>query len=106
MSTEPNIDEVLTGFLRKPRSRGALEAMASEQAFPKQYVASWLINEVREGRVIKHKSAEGNLYSVDLGYVREEPEPSEYPDWLDPRSLPVTRTRTLYVGGVATRKGK
>ena len=100
------IEEVMLGFLRKPRSRAALEALASDRKFVKKYVIAWLNKEIRTGRVVKHKSGNAVLYSLDLGYVHEEATPSEYPSWLDPRTLPVSRNRTLIVDGVATSQVK
>ena len=101
--TQPDAGSLLLGFLRKPRSLPSIEALASRKKVKPWFVVAWLSQKEREGLIIRLVSDTVTLYALNQGVVHEVPEPSIYPSWLDPRTLPISRGRTICIAGAVAR---
>lgn len=92
-------EHILRGFLQKPRSKKALESLAVRHGWSVRSTVGWVNQQVREGRVTQHQTGGEVLYQAEVSAFVEIPLPSVYPRWLDPRTLPVCRSRLVYREG-------
>lgn len=94
------LEKALISLLAQPRTREGLIAMGRAHGMSAHFVYGWLTNSQRIGTVVKHRAGSHVTYSLSTGVVEEGATPSTYPAWLDPRTLPVSRGRTVVVDGV------
>lgn len=92
-------EKVLLTLLRTPKSRTGLVAAVKSQVISRNYVFGFLSEGRRTGLLTTHKSGATVMYSVAQAIVEEKPVVSEYPSWLDPRSLPASTGRKVVVDG-------
>lgn len=89
----------LTCLLRNPKSRAGLIAAVRSELIGRNFVYGWLTEECRAGRVTVLKAGHSVTYQLTSCIPRESPVPSPYPNWLDPRALPLSDTRHVYLDG-------
>lgn len=105
---------VLTRLLRTPKTRKGLVAAVTSRMISKNFVFGWLSNQVVSGGVIRLKSSYAVTYQIKGPAVQENPALSEFPSWLDPRTLPVVSECKVFIDGAqvsevtkpSDRKGK
>lgn len=92
--------DVLQGFLLKPRTRRAVEALALQQRWSKRAVVMWLQEQIRDGSVIKSGIGFSALYQF-LPYPEAHVRVFEsiYPEWLHCCKLPPYRNRIVRLDG-------
>lgn len=91
---------VLTRLLKTPKTRNGLVAAVTSKKISRNFVFGWLANQVVSGGVIKLKSGMLITYQIKGEVILENPALSEFPSWLDPRSLPVVSERKVFVDGL------
>lgn len=104
VSSPGRMEKSLITLLVQPRTREGLIALGRGHGLTEHFIYGWISNAVRIGTVIKHKAGGQVTYSLSSGVVEEKVEPSVYPPWLDPRTLPVARSRAMYVDGVPLKQ--
>jgi hypothetical protein len=91
---------VLTRLLKTPKTRNGLVAAVTSKKISRNFVFGWLANQVVSGGVIKLKSGMLITYQIKGEVILENPALSEFPSWLDPRSLPAVSERKVFVDGL------
>lgn len=89
---------LLEGLLRSPKTRAGLIA-AVAPGLSRNYVYGFLSEQVRTGRVTVLKTMDPPQYQMTEYIVIEKPRSSEFPLWLDPRAIPVSVRRDVYIDG-------
>lgn len=99
-------ERVLLTLLRTPKSRTGLVAAVKSKTISRNYVFGFLSEGRRNGTLTTHKSGATVMYQVATAIVEEKPVASEFPAWLDPRSLPTSTARMVVVDGVVVMRNK
>jgi hypothetical protein len=89
---------LLLGLLRTPKTRAGLIAALSG-GLGRNYVYGWLSERVRDGTIVELKTCKPPAYQVATAVIFEQPAPSMYPAWLDPRALPLSERKHNYIDG-------
>lgn len=92
-------EAILRGLLKTPKTRGGLIAAVKGHGLSKNFVFGFLSEAERSGEVVKLKSREVITYQMATQFRVESPEPSVWPSWLDPRTLPQINGRRVFFGG-------
>lgn len=92
-------ERTLRALLRTPKTRNGLVAAVTKGHISRNFVFGWLAERRRDGTVTTLKSGTKVMFQITSSIVIETPVQSEYPSWLDPRSVPAAGSRTLYVDG-------
>lgn len=95
-------DKMLRSLLRTPKSRAGLIAAALSVGVSRNFVYGWLSEQRRDAKIAVLKSGRIEMYQMTTHVVVESPAPGTYPAWLEPRALPVSASRCVYVDGVST----
>ena len=90
---------VLSRLLRNPKSRAGLIAAVRSEYVSRNFVYGWLTEECRSGRVTVLKTGHALMYQLTSCVPREAPRESSFPAWLDPRSLPLSDARRVFLDG-------
>lgn len=90
---------LLDGLLRSPKSREGLVAAVASHGVSKNFVFGFLAERMRTGVVTPLKAGDTPLYQRTEFVVIEKPAESEYPPWLDPRTIPVATHRHVHIDG-------
>lgn len=90
---------VLSRLLRNPKSRTGLIAAVRSEYVSRNFVYGWLTEECRAGRVTVLKAGHQLMYQLTSCIPREAPAESTYPQWLDPRALPLSDVRRVFLDG-------
>lgn len=98
-------ERTLRSLLRTPKTRAGLIAAVSKGHITKNFVFGWLSEHVRDGLVTELKSGSAPMYQITSAIVVEQPKVGGYPEWLEPRHVPVSISRTVYIDGTP-RKGQ
>ena len=93
-------NKVLLALLKTPKTRPGLIAAVSSDSISRNFVFGWLIEQVRSGVVVKLKSSHHITYQVAVTLSEEQPRAGMFPNWLEPRILPVLATRRVYIDGL------
>lgn len=96
-------ERVLLSLLRTPKTREGLVAAVRSQTISRNYVFGFLSEGRNNGTLVTHKSGQYVMYQVAVAIVEERPVASDYPSWLDPRSLPTSSARLVVVDGVVVK---
>lgn len=99
-------EKVLLSLLRTPKTRAGLVAAVKSKTISRNYVFGFLSEGRRNGTLITHKSGAAVMFQVAPAVVEEKPVASEFPSWLDPRTLPVATGRIVVVDGVVINVSK
>lgn len=91
--------QVLSALLRTPKTRSGLVAAVKTAQISKHFVFGFLSEGVLNGTLTLHKSVGSDLYQLTSHFHTEVPAPSEYPSWLDPRTLPGASQRRVFFNG-------
>lgn len=95
--------KTLMALLRTPKTRLGLVAAVQSAAISKNYVFGFLSEGRRTGTLTTHRSGQFVMWQVATAIVDEKPIASEYPSWLDPRTLPTSSGRSVVVDGETIR---
>ena len=87
-------------LLKTPKTREGLVAAVASEMVSKRFIFGWLTEQVRTGNVSQFKSARTVLYQIRGTFIKEPVSRSDYPNWLEPRTLPTVRSGTVFVDGV------
>jgi hypothetical protein len=87
---------LLEGLLRSPKTRNGLIAAVSP-GLSKNFVFGWLSDQIRIGKVTVLKTMDPPQYQMTSYVVIEQPRESDFPSWLDPRSVPVGINRQVFI---------
>lgn len=96
-------EKVLLSLLRTPKTRQGLVAAVKTKTISRHYVFGFLAEGRRTGEIVALQSGRQTTYQVSKPCVEEKPVASEYPSWLDPRSLPTSAARAVFVAGVVIK---
>lgn len=97
-------ERTLLALLRTPKTKAGLVAAIKSKTISRNYVYGFLSEGKRTGRLVTLKSGALVMYQVAGTHLTEKSAVSEYPSWLDPRSLPVSAARAVFIDGVAVKK--
>ena len=89
----------MMALLSMPRRIHVLEAYSKSCGQSEHTVRGWLARKIEAGEVRKIEIDSFTCYVAASSTVHEVPEPSIYPSWLDPRTLPISRSRVIVSGG-------
>lgn len=89
---------VLDGLLRSPKTRPGLIAAVSD-TMSKNFVYGHLAERIRTGKVTVLKTGAEPMYQMTEFIVIEQPRESDWPSWLEPRSIPLCVQRHVYIDG-------
>lgn len=92
-------EAVLRHLLRTPKTRKGLIAAVKSSGLTENFVYGFLSEAERRGEVVRLKAGSTDTYQLSSRFHAEEPQPSEFPSWLDPRTLPVICNRRIFLGG-------
>jgi hypothetical protein len=95
---------LLTALLRSPKTRPGLIAAVAEHGVTRNFVYGWLSEQIRTGLVTVHKSSKTPLYQMTAAIVVEQPADSQFPAWLEPRVVPNSVDRRVYIDGLLVKK--
>ena len=90
---------ILSRLLRNPKSRTGLIAAVRSEYVSRNFVYGWLTEECRTGRVTVLKTGHTLTYQLTSCIPREAPVQSPFPAWLDPRALPLSDVRRVFLDG-------
>ena len=96
-------ERMLRGLLKTPKTRAGLIAAVTKGVVSRNYVYGWLAEGSRDGTLTKLRSMGACWYQLTPEVIEEVPLPGIFPGWLDPRSLPASRSRTVVVDGVVIK---
>lgn len=91
--------KTLAQLLRTPKSRAGLIAAVTNKVISRNYVYGWLTEQCRTGKVTTLKSGRSLMYQLTCRIPTETPEVSHYPCWLDPRGIPQSASRRVFLDG-------
>lgn len=89
----------LRRLLRTPKTRAGLIAAVKSKDISRNYVYGWLTDQVRSGKVVVLKSGVSVMYQGASYVVQEVPESGNYPEWLEPRWVPSSESRRVFLDG-------
>ena len=92
-------EAVLLSLLRTPKTRPGLVAAVSGRDISRNFVFGWLVEQVRNGGVVKLKSAQHVSYQIATTLHTEVAYEGVYPSWLESRALPSMVARRIYIDG-------
>lgn len=92
-------EAVLRSLLRTPKTRKGLIAAIKGHGLTENFVYGFLSEAERRGEVVKLKAGQVLTYQLSRSFYMEQPEPSRWPQWLDPRSLPAIQSRRIFFAG-------
>jgi hypothetical protein len=92
-------NNVLRRLLRTPKTRAGLIAAVRNKHISRNFVYGWLTEQTRTGKVAVLKSGEQVLYQGATYVVEERPAAAEFPAWLEPRAVPPSSTRRVFLDG-------
>lgn len=97
------LEQLLLALLRTPKTRAGLiaAAKAQDEGATANFVYGWISDTTRTGVVTMLKSMNPVQYQVTASILVEKPARSEWPEWLEPRRLPVADRRRVYLDGSA-----
>jgi hypothetical protein len=96
-------EATLNGLLRTPKTRAGLIACVASAKISKHFVFGWLTEQLRTGIVAELKSTKPPSYQISALVVVELPAAGVYPEWLEPRFIPNTTTRRVFLDGSDVR---
>ena len=91
--------KTLMTLLKTPKTRLGLVAAVKSERINRNYVFGFLSEGRRNGTLTTHRSGQFVMWQVAAAIVDEKPVASEYPSWLDPRSLPTSTGRSVVIDG-------
>ncbi len=98
-------DRLLRALLRTPKTRAGLIAAALSKGVSRNYLYGWLSQQRREGTVAVLKSAGAMTFQMAVCVVQEVPNAGlGFPAWLEPRLLPPTTSRRVFIDGSGLEK--
>lgn len=89
----------LTRLLRTPKSRAGLIAAVKTDKISRNFVYGWLTEQCRTGKVAVLKSGVSVMYQNADSVPVERPEQGFFPSWLEPRSIPLSSSRRMFLDG-------
>lgn len=92
-------EKVLRRLLRTPKTRDGLIAAVRSKEISKNFVFGFISAGVREGLITTLKSSRPLMYQLSE-CIAERPCPGIYPAWLEPRSLPDSTARRIFIDGL------
>lgn len=95
---------LLSGLLRSPKTRPGLIAAVASHGVTKHFVYGILTEWVRTGLVTVLKSGAQPTYQLTEHVVIEQPAESPFPGWMDPRNLPPSSSRAVYIDARLVQK--
>jgi hypothetical protein len=95
--------KTLTALLRSPKTKAGLVAAVSTLDLPEAFVQGWLAAEIASKKVIKVRllQAQQEMFALSSVVADINPQPSEFPSWLEPRHVPEYRGRSLHTFDIA-----
>lgn len=92
-------EQLLWRLLRTPKTRNGLIAAVSNNQITRNFVYGFLSEQITGGKVVKLKSGEQVLYQASGYVIKEQPRAGTFPEWLEPRTLPDTEHRRVFLNG-------
>lgn len=89
---------LLEGLLRSPKTRAGLIAVVAP-GLSRNFVFGYLAEQIRTGRVTVLKTMDPPQYQMTEYTVIEKPRESAFPSWLEPREIPASLRRDVYIDG-------
>lgn len=96
---EGHARKVLGQLLRTPKSRAGLIAAVKNRVISKNFVYGWLTDQCRTGKVTVLKTGQTLMYQATSWVPAEKPVEGFYPAWLEPRSIPLSASRRVFLDG-------
>lgn len=93
------VESMLRALLRTPKTRSGLVAAAVSRGVSKNFVYGWLASHRTDGTVAELKSMRTTMYQMADQAVFEVPVEGQYPSWLEPRVLPMSGARRVFIDG-------
>lgn len=93
-------NRMLLALLKTPKTRaGLIAATTLTGTISKNFIYGWLSEGKRNGTLTVLKTRNSLTYCVATKVVQEVPQESAFPQWLDPRVLPMSCDRRAYLDG-------
>lgn len=92
-------DALLRALLRTPKTRAGLIAAVTGKKISRHFVYGWLSQQLTTGEVAVLKSVHPTTYQLNVAILQEQAAPGVFPTWLEPRALPLSRARHVYISG-------
>lgn len=89
------VDRLLRGLLRSPKAKPGLIAAVASHGVTEKFVNGWLIASLQSGQVVKHGGGRYVTYQMTADVLVAPDLYSEFPEWLCPRTLPITTKRLV-----------